>query len=180
MSDFDPRAYGPVIAKLLSESRLNPLDAGSPNQAVRSRLEAFSVEQALAPHPVRDRDLAIACHAGLWLYHNFLEESHTLSQSVASPTGSYWHGLMHRREPDADNAKYWFHRVGSHPIFPVLARTAQELGLSLMDNGWNPFDFIDLCEKYRATDSPEELTLRQVQRREWQLLFDYGYREALG
>jgi len=84
---FDPSAYGPTVAGLLTPERLAPLDP----------------DRLLVPHAVRDRDMARACLAGLWLSHDFLDESHTISQEIATPTGSYWHGLMHRREPDASN-----------------------------------------------------------------------------
>ena len=49
--------------------------------------------------------MASACLAGLWLYHDYLDESHAVSQSIHTPAGSYWHGLMHRREPDFANPK---------------------------------------------------------------------------
>jgi hypothetical protein len=92
--------YGPAIDELLAGKRLSALGPGNPNRAVRANLEALSVETAFASHPVRNCDLASACLAALWLYHDFLDESHTLSQSLDTPEGSYWHGLMHRREPD--------------------------------------------------------------------------------
>ncbi|MEZ6042664.1 MAG: hypothetical protein R3C20_19375 [Planctomycetaceae bacterium] len=62
--------------------------------------------------------------AGLLLLWNFTDESHSVSQSMegqGSPrTADYWHGIMHRREPDAGNAAYWFRRVGRHPAFDRL------------------------------------------------------------
>ncbi|HXG09985.1 MAG TPA: hypothetical protein VNK04_09365 [Gemmataceae bacterium] len=180
MSDFDPNAYGPVLAELLRERRLHPLGPGQPNQAARPLLESLSMEKALAPRPIRDSHMAAACHAGLWLYHDFLDESHIISQGIPTTTGSYWHGIMHRREPDPSNAAYWFRRVGDHPIFEALAGEARALGLRLHSDHWDPFEFIDLCEKHRGTGSPEEMTLRRVQQREWELLFDWCFRQAVG
>jgi hypothetical protein len=100
---FDPSAYGAAVAALLAEDRLAPLGPGTPNRAARPALAALTVEMLLAPHPVGDREMARAGLAGLCLYHDFLDESHALSQEIATPTGSYWHGLMHRREPDPSN-----------------------------------------------------------------------------
>ena len=64
--------------------------------------------------------MALACMAGLWLRHDFLDESHRISQDLENPSGSYWHGIMHRRELDFSNAKYWFRRVGMHRVFEPL------------------------------------------------------------
>jgi hypothetical protein len=187
MTAFDPSAYGPVIASVLKESRLMPLGPGSPNAKVQTQLKALTLEQAFSHVAIRDQDMAKCCLAGLWLYHDFLNESHTLSQEIQTTSGSYWHGLMHRREPDYSNAKYWFQRVGDHPIFEALAADAKEIAagdsgeaakLLHRQNTWDPFAFVDLCEK--AAGSPSEMLCRRIQQREWELLFDYCYPQALG
>src|SRR5436190_15268648 len=82
--------HGPVFAELLAKPRLASLDAGSPNPAVYPRLKALDLTSAF-PHRIVDEGMAKACLAGLWLYHDFLEESHVLSQDIDTPTGSYWH-----------------------------------------------------------------------------------------
>src|SRR5205807_2070267 len=81
---FDPSAYGPAVADLLAEDRLAPLGPGTPNRAARPKLAALTVEAILAGRPIADGDMARACLAGLWLYHDFLDESHTISQDVAT------------------------------------------------------------------------------------------------
>lgn len=179
MATVDPARYAPAIAQLLSAPRLNPLDAGRPEEAVRAQLEALADDRLLLPLHVRQRDQYDACRAGLFLHFNFHDDSHRISQELHTPTGSYWHAILHRREPDPANAAYWFRRVGEHPIFETLAREAQALGLRLTSGRWDPFAFIDLCEQHRGTGTGQELLLRQVQQREWELLFDWCYHQAV-
>src|SRR5262249_53947224 len=119
--------YPSAIAALLQPERLQPLGPGKPNLEAKPRLQALTVESAFAPARVKSCEAAEACIAGLWLYHDFLDEAHKRSQDLASAEGSYWHGFMHRREPDYANAMYWFRRVGRHPIFESLQRAAAEL-----------------------------------------------------
>jgi hypothetical protein len=109
-----------------------------------------------------------AALSGLWLYFSCLDESHGLSQDIATIDGSFWHGIMHRQEPDAGNAAYWFRQVGSHPIFPALAEGAGVKG------AWDPFRFIEMCEAARRQPGSEsERKALEIQRLEWQLLFSY-------
>ncbi len=188
MTSFDPARYAPHIAGLLREPWRAPLDAGRPNAEVRARLEAALNGDPFAPLCVRDRAMADACRAGLWLYHNYLDESHEISQRLDDSTGSYWHALMHRREPDFDNAKYWFRRVGTHPIFEMLHRSAGEMADDVpshatflrVQNSWDPFAFVDLCAAVLVGRAPCDDLCRRIQKREWELLFDWCYRQAIG
>ncbi|HMF14034.1 MAG TPA: hypothetical protein VKE94_17080 [Gemmataceae bacterium] len=181
--------YSPTIDDLLRDERLAPLGPGTANAGARADLTALTDETLLAPHPLRDSDMAAACRAGLWLYHDFLDESHSISQEIHTTTGSYWHGLMHRREPDYGNSKYWFRRVGTHPVFEPLHAAAAELAADDAHPSaaflgkqarWDPFAFVDLCEAVASDRSPCEMLCRRIQQREWVLLFDYCWHEANG
>jgi len=187
---FDPARYGPVFQPLLAEERLNSLGPGTPNDKVFPLLQALSVEQAFLSQAVKDTGMAKCCLAGLWLYHDYLDQSHRISQSVSTTTGSYWHGIMHRREPDSWNSKYWFDRVGRHPVFPDLCEAAKSLAekdsplpetrFLLEQRRWDPHRFVDLCEASRTGRSQAERLCRTIQLREWQLLFDYCHGLAVG
>ena len=188
MTTFDPTVYAPVVAELLRQPWVPPLDAGQPDPDLRARLETMTAADVFAPHRVRDQDMAEACRAGLWLYFNFLDESHQISQELHTPTGSYWHALMHRQEPDFDNAKYWFRKVGTHPVYEPLHRTTAELAADAppelaflrKQSAWDPFAFVDLCAAALVGQAPCTELCRQIQKREWELLFDWCYRQAIG
>jgi len=111
MSSFDPAAYPAPLAELLNIDRCRVLGPGDPNEAALAGLEELSVDTAFEGQTIADREMAQLCISGLWLLHDFLEESHRISQQIDSSSGSYWHGIMHRREPDYSNSKYWFRRT---------------------------------------------------------------------
>jgi hypothetical protein len=133
-----------------------------------------------APHRSR---LSLA--AGLLQVHDFWDASHDAAQR-ADDVGerefsAYWHGIAHRREPDAGNAAYWFRRVGKHQNFKSLAEEArplldqhgdQALSARLISGGsWNPSAMIDLCTTAKS-GSPSEAIARQLQRIEMWLLLE--------
>jgi hypothetical protein len=122
---------------------------------------------------------AEASIAGLLLLAGCWDESHEVSQEIGSKEGSYWHGIVHRMEPDAGNAGYWFRRVGVHPIFPELHCRALEIVKRQdlrreLKGAWDPFLFIDWCEDARRAPGSElERAMVEIQRAEWDLLFEW-------
>jgi hypothetical protein len=180
----------PILGPLLAAAPLNELGPGQPDKTALAKLKKLSLDDAFAPAQIVDRNMAEACLAGLFLMYDCLDPSHEISQSIETPTGSYWHGILHRREPDYGNAKYWFRRVGSHPVFQPLASAARELaaaekpdsvsGFLQEQTEWDPFRFIDLCAAVAAGNSTSEMLCRKVQRKECELLFDHCFRAAKG
>lgn len=169
--DFELASYGPRVVELMAGERVPELGPGSPNTVIRPLLQALTVEQLFEGRTIVDAAMARCCLAALWLHHDFLDESHAISQEIGTPEGSYWHGIMHRREPDAANARYWFRRVAPHPVIDQLVQArAFE----------NPFAFIDECERVRGAGSDDESRARRVQLLEFRVLFDYCHRGAVG
>jgi hypothetical protein len=198
MFTLQAEQYGPVIAGMLATPRSVDLGAGTLDARLAKLLASVSAAE-LFPHVTKvDQEMADACLAGLWLYADGLDQSHQISQSIETPTGSFWHGIMHRREGDFGNSKYWFRRVGKHPVSEPLGQDVRELAATttlpqaeaLTSRGtWNPDRWIDLCEQAvrlghrdesRASQSSLVEFCRQVQALEWGHLFDYSYRHAVG
>jgi len=156
---------------------------------LRPQLAALTVENAFPGQCIVDHDAARCCLSALWLWHDFLDESHSISQEIHSIDGSYWHGIMHRREPDYGNAKYWFRRVPRHPIYEPLGAAARELATKAdldepakflaSQTTWDAFRFVDLCEAVAHGRSKCEQLAKEVARLEWELLFDSCYRAAI-
>jgi hypothetical protein len=176
----------PAAAALRDPDRLMPLGVGSPNLALRPALTSLRPD-TLFVETVRRLDFAQACLAGLWLWHDFLDESHSISQDLSGIDGSCWHAIMHRREGDFWNSKYWYRRVGDHPIFAKLADAVRPLSDDapaaarfLGDHrSWDPFAFVDLCERATKDGGELESLCRRIQKIEWELLFDHDAAEAI-
>ena len=184
--DAGAAVFPPVVEALLASPdgspRLPELGPGRPIEAHRRTLANLTIEQLCDGSPVRDAAAARCCLAGLWLWNDFLEESHQISQGIDTTDGSYWHGIMHRREPDPSNAKYWFRLVGDHPVFPRLAAEATRLsvgGQAVANGCWDPAAFIDWsCRLVAGSD--EEQQAREIAAAEWRLLFAHCMRRACG
>jgi len=124
---------------------------------------------------VANKAMANCCRSGLWVLHGNLHESHEISQSIHSPEGSYWHGLMHRAEGDFWNSKYWYSKAGKN--HPVAQRMRDH------DSAWSGDSFVDDCERAvnsPANDKQTHEALNQLARQEWFYLFQHCWSVAIG
>ncbi|MCG8648510.1 MAG: hypothetical protein MI861_01680 [Pirellulales bacterium] len=153
--------FGPELTQAIEVAPLPDLDDGPQDETLLALLADGAVNPKLADLPSgRTQE----CTSGLWLLAGDLERSHSLSQEIHNAEGSFWHGIMHRREGDFGNAKYWFRRVGeSHPVFTQLS---QQLG----DAYGDPFGFVDRCSQTSRQNRAGYTDCQYTQWVEWQLL----------
>ena len=170
--------YGPIVAEILADLPLAPLDGGEILADRRDQLTALSDEDLFIGRAIATPAMADACRSGLLLRLGDLDGSHEISQQIHSPTGSFWHGIMHRREGDFGNSKYWFRRVGNHEVYTDLADAAQAVDAS--STQWDPFAFVDFVEGIERGRDDNRSLAEKIQHREWELLFDYCWTRAVG
>lgn len=150
-----------------------------PRSGVKSESDIDALLEGAKDIPASSR---VVLRALALLWHDHWAMAHTIVQDLSDPDGAYVHGIIHRREPDYWNAKYWFRRVNSHPVWPLLAgdiRTlreskaefrAYELGGS--PGHWDPAAFAGFCETAARlpADSPQHRFAREVQAIEFRCL----------
>jgi hypothetical protein len=183
--EWNPLRYGALVADILALAengeRLMPLAEGTCcSQDALRRIRDSKMDDlfpgAYAPQ---------AALTGLYLYFSCRDEAHEIAQADSSADGSFWHGILHRQEPDAGNASYWFNRVGKHPVFPGLLEATTAIAAAHPNavlhfgEAWDPFAFIEICERARRQPGSElERAALEIQRAEWQRLFDYCARRS--
>lgn len=187
-----------IVQKLETRDPLPPLAPSEEwDTQLTNRISEISLEMLFDGQSIEDSTMGDAVQSGLLIWNDALDASHTISQAIESKTGSYWHGIMHRREPDYSNAKYWFGRVGVHPTFPALRERALRLlqGSSTESEAlagyaeaikntedWDAFRFVDWCQAAdgdRSTPEAVKTFLQTVQVEEIKLLLNYSYQQAL-
>jgi hypothetical protein len=181
-----PPGLTPEIRKIIEAAPRPGLGAGRPSVATRQEIEdligpSSGIGEASAGTYPAGPPLAPLPMAALWLLAGELERSHAISQHVESSSGSYWHGIMHRREGDFLNSKYWFRRVGQHPVLQQLAQQISEQREHLEQHGLPCQDlvrdtrvaeaYIDLCQAAQSSQTAWLGDLELIGWWEWQLLF---------
>ena len=165
-----------ILALDQSGHRLIPLvSAVCSSELARQRLKRQEASD-LFPHARSPREAL----GGLWLYFSCFDECHEIVQDLKSPEASFWHAILHRQEPDPGNSAYWFRCMGEHPVFRDLSAAAKDIvachpraGFRIAGD-WDPFLFGNFCEQARQEPgSAAERAAMEIQRAEWQLLFDH-------
>jgi hypothetical protein len=176
---FDPTQYGPDVARILAldgnGQRLMPLECSRcSSEAACQLLNTFKPGDLFPRQKEPEAPLA-----GLFLYFSCFEEAHQLLTGFATPEAALWHAVLHRQEPDSGNAAYWFRKAGPHPTYSPVAQAATKVLNQLPEaefrtGRWDPFAFIAFCE--RARQQPGSVQMQaalEIQRAEWQILFDH-------
>jgi len=129
---------------------------------------------------VTDQSVFALVRGALFFAVDDLDAAHRIFQDEKSDLGSYCHGMLHRREPDFENARHWFRRAGRQPFFQRLHREAAEHSAVMSrQSTWDPYLFTGECGQARHGAEEKNTELTRLQRTEFEVLFDYCWRQAV-
>jgi hypothetical protein len=175
-----PKAPTSDLSLLLATAGLPHLGPGPrPNVLTQGQIrEAISSMPAI---PAATRELVRGL---VLLWHDHLDAAHVIAQEIETADGSFLHAMVHRREPDFTNSRYWFRRTGKHPAFPQIAARASALFKSrnvaplrpalVAGGNWDPYAFVDHCEAAADKSSADAQVqlLRELQAIESEAVLD--------
>ena len=166
---------------LLHEHTLDdPLPKEPTNYELVIRLREADNTLVFGDRTLLDGAPSALVRGGLFYYHNALEDSHKQTQTLEGDTAAYWHGMVHRREGDFDNARYWMRRAGEQPTFQEMQGRASDAAPNMgRQSNWDPFLFITLCEQYKYGETEYKKEIAQLQRVEFAVMFDYVWRQCV-
>jgi hypothetical protein len=166
--------------ELVSAPGLAPLGPGPRPEVTDQPSLNAQLDELFKRHRPQNTDLIRSL---ILLWHDHLDASHDISQSEYNPDGSLIHAIMHRREPDYSNAKYWWRSTGDHPCFPNLAAAVEpllnddpELADQIISGGdWDPNAFTDAVSRgiREPQDSARHQLLRQLQKVETEIMLSH-------
>lgn len=174
LQDLVRMAKLPALFEQEDSSTIKETDSVAASRAQVARFQA-------------DTRISNACKAGLWLLVDELDASHEISQSLSDEVGSWWHAIMHRRERDFWNSKYWYRKTLSHPAYASIHHTIANSEFS--DRGFvgkpgrfDPLAFVDACEEIASQGKSAKPTdvafLQHVAWLEWIGLFSHCVQSA--
>ena len=174
--------YSEFVDRLLSqEDLLKTLSPKGPlDSALVRDLKTAGDDMLAGAKVLADATMFALVKGSLFYALDALPEAHAIFQESNDDEASYWHGMLHRREGDFDNARYWFRRAGVLPFFADAHREAGPHSDTMArQSNWDPYLFTGQCEQERF--GADELTgeLRALQRVEFHAIFDYCWRQSV-
>jgi hypothetical protein len=173
--------YPPLVKEALAEEelllRLTPSEPGHPD--VLRRIREATEEELTGGAVLADASYPRLVRTGLLYAYDAVDEAHRIVQEIKSDEGSYWHAMVHRREGDFENARYWYRRTGWLRLFPEMhARAAGVSSLMSRQQDWDPYVLVGLCEQARFGGDVDMRELVGLQKVEFEVMFEGLWREA--
>lgn len=185
MSDLFKDLPAKFLELLQPEKSVPAIDSklrdGRPEvEAIKARLHEIWREGVLPKWSEKH----VNCLTLLWF--DYLELAHQIADEEKSTEFYYFHAMIHRRERDFFNARFWFRQTDRrHVVFAEIAREVRKyltqkgdqqlLECLIRDEEWVPLEFLEEILKGFKMDPTSEFVqkLRDIQTIEFACWFKY-------
>jgi len=173
--------YPEIVSAVLRDGhllrKLRPTEAS--DVALLLKIRAASDADLAGGKMVAKPNMLALARAALVYACDSLHESHMIVQGISGDESAYWHGMVHRREGDFDNARYWFRRAGTLPVFSQLHRAASAVSsVVAAQANWDPYLYTGLCEQEKFGEQELRDELVKLQAIEFRAMFDDVWRKS--
>ena len=175
------KAYSDFIDRIfLQDGLLGKLTPGEPlSSDLLLRVRAAADATVSGGRSIGHAENFALIRGGLFYAIDALQEAHAIFQNVKNDLAAYWHGMMHRREGDFENARSWYRRAGALPCCAALHRAASEFSADMARQaGWDAYLLTGGCERARFGEEESVAELVKLQRVEFAEVFDYTWRQC--
>ncbi|MFQ5502305.1 MAG: hypothetical protein ACE5EQ_08400 [Phycisphaerae bacterium] len=167
----------------------------NPISLARRSLETIKDKYLFHPHLPRDKGMAAAVRALLYLWCGWSKECRACVVAAPKQEGLYLEALCYRQMRNLGRERRLLREMGAHPIHAALAEQVIQIpGMKMepafdrflrlieREHRWEPFLFADLFEQAvtRRLDRQGVILVRKLAAKEAELLFRHCFEAAVG
>lgn len=173
-SDFVERVL------LFEDTLQRPLSSGPDDIEMILRLREATDAMLVGSAWLQHAELLPLLRAGLFYFHDGLEEARRLAETPRGPLADYWRQMIHRRLGEFDLARQYGRTAGELPPFQLMLRLVKDDCPAMARAvNWDAYLVNALAEQFRFGETDLLPQLRYLQRVEFQQIFRYTWRQAL-
>lgn len=160
------RPYENPLDALLTTPHPPALVTGPREGTLSLTAVAAQFDAAMRDQPkLRQQLEPLRCLVLLW--HEHWSRAHEIAQDLHTPDGSLLHAILHRREPDAWNSKYWLKATGPHEAYGAIGSALTADGRFanepwLKSGRFDAIRFVDACDGAIESHSTATISLLEA------------------
>lgn len=178
-----PTPYSDFVERVLlfEDTLQRPLPTGPEDIEMVLRIRAASDAALVGSAWVEDSSLLPLLRAGLFYFHDALDEARRLAEGPRGTLADYWRQMIHRRLGEFDLARQFGRNAGELPPFQLMLRLVKDDCPAMARQiNWDAYLVNALAEQFRFGESDLLPQLRHLQRVEFAQIYRYTWRVAVG
>lgn len=178
-----PQPYSDFVERVLlfEDTLQRPLPDGPQDIEMILRIRAASDADLIGSAWLEDRSLIPLLRAGLFYFHDAVEESCRHAELPRGPLADYWRQMIYRRLGEFELARHYGRSAGELPPFQLMLRLVKDdCPAMARQANWDAYLVNSLTEQFRFGESDLLPQLRRLQRVEFTHLYRYTWKLAVG